>query len=171
MATRKRNPAAGAAPAETTRGRGKAVIESDEPTFLTLTQPNLYLDIVGTLVLQEGSSFRLAPFAREFVSELKDRFHLIFLSRLSHAATTEVADLLGADFEFGSYRKGLGKVSGIDFAHPFVWVDDSPSSRDLMRLAEERCSAQLVTVNGKDGVTRATLNKVETCLEEVLAVR
>lgn len=168
MATRKRNPAAGAAPAKT---RKTKTVAEEEPLFLTLTQPNLYLDIVGTLVLQEGSSFRLAPFAREFVSELKDRFKLVFLSRLSTAAAGEVADLLEADIEFGSYRKGLGKVSGIDFSHPFIWVDDAPSSRDLMRLAEERCSAQLVTVNGKDGVTRATLNKVENCLEEVLVVR
>ena len=44
---------------------------------------------------------------------------------------------------------------------------DIQSTRDLMRLAEERCSAQLITVNGKDGVTRSTLKKVEACLESL----
>ena len=139
--------------------------------LLKSTLPNLYLDIVGTLVLQEGSNFRLAPFAREFIAEVRGRFHMIFLTRLSRAAAREVAELLESDFDFGLYRKGLGKVSGIDFSRPFLWIDDAPSSRDLMRLAEERCSSQLITVNGKDGVTRTTLNKVEACLESLLMVR
>ena len=140
-----------------------------EFTLLTSTRPILYLDIVGTVVLQEGSSFRLAPFAREFIEQVRDRFRIIFLTDLSEPAAVEVASLLETDIEYGSYRKGLGKVSGINFGLPFLWIDDAPSARDLMRLAEERCSAQLITVNGKDGVTRTTLQKVDGCLEHLMA--
>lgn len=131
-------------------------------------RPILYLDIIGTLVLQEGASFRMVPFAREFLRELGGRFRLVFLSELSEIASREIASLLEVDIEYAPYRKGLGKVSGIDFSHPFLWVDDAPTSRDLMRLAEERCSGQLITVNGKDGVTRSTLNKVEACFTDIL---
>ena len=143
----------------------------DKGVVLTSTLPTLYLDIVGTLVLQEGSNFRLAPFAREFINALRDRSRMRFLTRLSNVAALEVSSLLETEIEFGNYRKGLGKVSGIDFSRPFLWIDDAPTSRDLMRLAEERCSAQLITVNGKDGVTRSTLTKVETCLDELLMVK
>ncbi|MCA9319303.1 MAG: hypothetical protein KDB53_01145 [Planctomycetes bacterium] len=138
---------------------------------LIAARPNLYIGIVGTLVLQEGTSFRLAPFAREFIREIRNRFHLIFLSKLSTAAAKEVSELLEAEFEIGSYRKGLGKVSGIDFSRPFLWIDQAPSSRDLMRLAEERCSSHLITVNGRDGVTRGTLTKVEFCLDDLMIQR
>lgn len=128
-------------------------------------RPTMYLDIVGTLVLQDGSKFRLAPYAREFVDSVRDRFRLVFLTSLSMQTAAEIAQVLEADFDYGEYRRGLGKVSGIDFSRPFLWVDDAPTSRDLMRLAEERCSGQLITVNGKDGVTRQTLKKVEACVE------
>jgi hypothetical protein len=131
-------------------------------------RPILYLDIIGTLVLQEGASFRMVPFAREFLRELGDRFRLVFLTELSEIASREIASLLEVEIEYSTYRKGLGKVSGIDFSRSFLWVDDAPTSRDLMRLAEERCSGQLITVNGKDGVTRSTLNKVEACCDEIL---
>ena len=137
---------------------------------LSSMKPNLYLDIVGTLVLQEGSSFRLAPFAREFITEVREHFHLEFLTSLSEPAAIEVAELLEVPIAYGTYRRGLGKVSGIDFSHPFLWIDDAPTARDLMRLAEERCSSQLITVNGKDGVTRVTLGKVENCLEAMALV-
>ena len=102
---------------------------------------------------------------------MRPHFHLNFLTRLSKEAAREVATLLDVDVNFTSYRKGLGKISGLDFGRPFLWIDDAPTSRDLMRLAEERCSAQLITVNGKDGVTRATLNKIEHCLQELVLIR
>ncbi len=146
----------------------EVLIDSD---ILQSTRPNLYLGIVGTLVLQQGSSFRLAPFAREFISHVQPHFRLTFLTRLSEVASREVAQLLETNISFTPFRAGLGKVSGIDFSRPFVWIDDAPTSRDLMRLAEERCSSQLVTVNGKDGVTRATLNKLEILLEQLAATR
>lgn len=133
--------------------------------ILQSTKPTLYIGIVGTLVLQEGANFRLAPFAREFINCIRQRFQMTFLSRLSETAAREVAKLIDAEIGYTHHKKGLGKVSGIDFAKSFIWIDDAPSSRDLMRLAEERCSAQLITVNGKDGVTRSTLQKIETCLE------
>ncbi|MEE9391593.1 MAG: hypothetical protein V3W41_03720 [Planctomycetota bacterium] len=153
--TKKRQPQAG--------GASKALDSArSEPK-----RPILYLDIIGTLVLQEGSSFRVVPFAKEFVREIADRFQLVFMTELSRGAAREVADLLEMKVGYGDYRKGLGKVSGIDFTRPFLWVDDAPGSRDLMRLAEERCSGCLITVNGKDGVSRATLNKVEACLREL----
>jgi hypothetical protein len=139
--------------------------------LLMSTRPTLYMGIVGTLVLQEGASFRLAPYAREFISQIRDRFQLTFLTRLSETAAREVSQLVDTEIEFTTYRKGLGKVSGIDFSNPFLWIDDAPSSRDLMRLAEERCSSQLITVNGKDGVTRATMNKLEVCLDRLMIVR
>ncbi len=136
--------------------------------ILLSTRPHLYLGIVGNLVLQQGSSFRLAPFAREFISHVRPHFQLTFLTRLSETASREVSQLLETEIGFTPYRSGLGKVSGIDFSNPFIWIDDSPTSRDLMRLAEERCSSQLVTVNGKDGVTRATLNKLEVLLTQLM---
>jgi hypothetical protein len=130
-------------------------------------RPTLYLDIVGTLVLQDGAHFKLAPFARDFIDAVKDRFKMIFLTSLTESTARDIADVLGIKVPYGIYRRGLGKVSGIDFSRPFLWVDDAPTSRDLMRLAEERCSGQLITVNGKDGVTRLTLKKVEACLETI----
>ncbi len=156
--TRRSNPQAGSI-METPK--------AGEPIILQSTLPNLYIGIVGTLVLQEGSNFRVAPFAKEFISELGKRFNLVFLTRLSTVAALEVARLLDAKFSIAPWRKGLGKVSGIEFGRPFLWIDHTPSPRDLMRLAEERCSAQLITVNGRDGVTRGTLTKVEACLAEL----
>lgn len=146
---------------------------SDESSIdidlLQTTRPHLYMGIVGTLVLQQGSSFRLAPFAREFIGRVQPHFQLRFLTKLSEVASKEVCQLLDTEIEFTEFRAGLGKVSGIDFSRPFIWIDDSPTSRDLMRLAEERCSSHLVTVNGKDGVTRPTLNKLEVLLERLMA--
>ncbi|MFT7617568.1 MAG: hypothetical protein ACI97A_001207 [Planctomycetota bacterium] len=139
--------------------------------LLHSTRPHLYMGIVGTLVLQSGSSFRLAPFAREFISHVQPHFRMRFLTKLSAVASKEVCQLLDTEIAFTEFRAGLGKVSGIDFSTPFIWIDDSPTSRDLMRLAEERCSSQLVTVNGKDGVTRPTLNKLEVLLERLMAQR
>ncbi|MEZ6197737.1 MAG: hypothetical protein R3F20_18775 [Planctomycetota bacterium] len=145
------------------------VVENAEA--VVTARPVLYLDIIGTIVLQEGASFRMVPFAREFIRELGGRFRLVFLTELSEMAAREIANLLETEVEYAPYRKGLGKVSGIDFSRSFLWVDDAPTSRDLMRLAEERCSGQLITVNGRDGVTRTTLNKVEACLEEMSLTR
>ncbi|MCB9834356.1 MAG: hypothetical protein H6807_17970 [Planctomycetes bacterium] len=135
--------------------------------LLQSTKPTLYIGIIGTLVLQEGANFRVAPFAREFINCIRERFRMTFLTRLSETAAREVARLVDAEISYTHHKKGLGKVSGIDFARNFIWIDDAPNSRDLMRLAEERCSAQLITVNGKDGVTRSTLKKVEACLESL----
>ncbi len=136
--------------------------------ILQSARPHLYMGIVGTLVLQQGSSFRLAPFAREFIAHICPHFQLRFLTKLSKVAAQEVSDLLETEIEFTPFRSGLGKVSGIDFSRPFIWIDDAPTSRDLMRLAEERCSSHLVTVNGKDGVTRATMNKLEVILAKLM---
>lgn len=159
MARIQRRPQAGA-DQKAARARAHAAAERAKPV--------LYIGIVGTLVLQEGSSYRVVPFSREFLGEIAPRFQIVFLTRLSLVAAREVASLLGIDASYGEWRKGLGKVSGIDFTQPFLWIDDTPSSRDLMRLAEERCSGRLITVNGKDGITRTTLNKVEACYAELL---
>lgn len=155
MPCTKRQPAVGA--------HNSPSIE-DGTTWVSL-RPNLYMDIIGTLVLQEGKRYRLAPFAKEFVSTIKNDFDLKFLSELTPQAAAEIAELLNADIEYIHWRKGLGKVTGIDFSKEFLWIDDAPAPRDLMRLSEERCSCSLVSVNGKDGVTRVTLDKVENSLE------
>ena len=149
---------------QTAAGAFEAPSTKEETTWVSL-RPNLYLDIIGTLVLQEGTRYRLAPFAKEFIASVKDDFNLRFLSELTPNAAAEIADLLEADVDFIPWRKGLGKVTGIDFAHDFIWVDDAPAPRDLMRLSEERCSSSLVSVNGRDGVTRVTLDKVAASLE------
>lgn len=153
---------------QSARSKKSAVVPAVGIADLSLDvamRPTLYLDIVGTIVLQEGTSFRLAPFARDFVDSIKDRFKIVFLTSLTEQTAKDIADVLEIKAQYGTYRRGLGKVSGIDFSKPFLWVDDAPTSRDLMRLAEERCSGQLITVNGKEGVTRAALKKVEACLE------
>ena len=146
-----------------------APTKEEETTWVSL-RPNLYLDIIGTLVLQEGTRYRLAPFAKEFIATVKDNFDLKFLSELTPTGAAEIAELLDADIEFIPWRKGLGKVAGIDFGKDFLWIDDSPGPRDLMRLSEERCSSSLVSVNGRDGVTRVTLDKVEGALERLSLV-
>ena len=154
---------------QTAAGTFDAPAKAEETTWVSL-RPNLYLDIIGTLVLQEGTRYRLAPFAKEFIATIKESFDLKFLSELTSAAATEIAELLEADIEFIPWRKGLGKVTGIDFAKDFLWIDDSPAPRDLMRLSEERCSSSLISVNGRDGVTRVTLDKVEASLERLALV-
>ena len=159
--TRRKTPAAGPGPEAVTVSSDTIVLESLDDAM----RPVLYLDIVGTIVLQDGSTFRLAAFSRDFVNAIKNRFKVVFLTSLSESTAANIATVLGLEATYGIYRRGLGKVSGIDFANPFLWVDDAPNSRDLMRLAEERCSGRLLTVNSKEGVTRATLKKLEVCLE------
>lgn len=127
----------------------------------------LYLDVIGTLVLQEGSRFRLAPFAREFVFTVRDQFELVFMTGVSESTAKRVSSLLDTEIAYGYYKRALGKVTGIDFDRRFIWIDDAPNSRDLMTLCDERCSGQLIIVNGKDGVTRATLNKIDALCEEM----
>lgn len=132
-------------------------------------RPILYLDIMGTVVLAQGQSNRLAPFAKDFVKALKNDFEVRFLSEVSEEEAKEVSRRLGASIGYAPWRHAIGKYTGIDFSRPFIWVDDAPSARDIMKLSEERCSDRLVNVSGREGVTDDTLRLVRTRLSELFS--
>ena len=132
-----------------------------------MTKPVLYLDIVGTLLIQKGGGLEVAPFARTFIQRVRDRFQLRFLSSLQEHEALAVARGLGVDVVYVSYPRNLGKATAIDFSEDFYWIDDNPDSADIIRLADERCSGRLIPVNNpREGLTEATLTKLETTLEQ-----
>ena len=131
-----------------------------------MTKPLLYLDVVGTLVLEKGGEMTIASGAQAFVEGAKDLFELKLLTSLEEHNAMRVAARLGMDAEFVPHRHALGKCSAIDFDRPFYWVDDNPSPADLLRLSDERCSDRLIPVNRRDGVTQATLDKLLATWEQ-----
>lgn len=134
-------------------------------------RPVLYLDIVGTLLVDKGDDMSIAPFARAFVQEMAGRCEIRLLTSLEEHQALRVCRALGLKAEYVSYRHALGKASSIDFTENFYWVDDDPSPGDILRLADERCSGRLVPVNRREGVTRQTLNKLIGLLEAGAAAK
>lgn len=129
-------------------------------------KPVLYLDIVGTLLLEKGGGMDVAPYAKTFLDSVKDRFHLRFLTSLEEHHALRVAKALDVDVDYVPFRHALGKTSAIDFSENFFWVDDDPTPADLLRLSDERCSERLIPVTRREGITDATLKKLLVTLEE-----
>ena len=144
-------------------------------------KPILFLDIVGTLLLERGGEMEIAPYAQSFIDGVRHTFDLRFLTSLEEHHAKRVGARLGIDAEFVPFRHALGKSSAIPFAVPFYWVDDDPTPAallpapcgsalvvaygqetpaDLLRLSDERCSDRLIPVNRREGVTEATLAKL-----------
>ncbi len=136
-------------------------------------RPVLYIDIVGTLLLERGSDFEFAPFARSFVDGVRQGFDIRLLTTLEEHQALRVTRALGFEATYVTWRRALGKTTAIRFDETFFWVDagvaDDKNSRDLMRLSDERCSERLIPVNPRDGVTEVTLKKLLATLQEVQA--
>jgi hypothetical protein len=134
------------------------------PTPATSKKPVLYLDIVGTLLVDRGPELRPADYTIAFLDQIRGKFRVRFLSSLEQHQATFVAKKLAIEAEYVPYRRALGKASAIDFRDDFYWIDDDPTPSDLLRLADERCSDRLIPVNRREGVTEATLKKLlNTC--------
>jgi hypothetical protein len=129
-------------------------------------KPVLYLDVVGTLLVDKGSDLRRADFTDTFLGQIRDRFRVRLLSSLEVHQASFVAKNLDLDAEYVPYRRALGKASAIDFREDFYWIDDDPSPSDLLRLADERCSDRLIPVNRREGVTELTLKKLLSTCEQ-----
>lgn len=125
-----------------------------------MAKPILYLDIVGTLLVEGGASLRLAPYARTFVQEAAKQFELRFLTSLEEHNALAVSKSLEVDIPYVPFRRGLGKATSIDFSREFWWIDDNPTPTDLLRLADERRSDRLMVVDRRSGVTESTLRKL-----------
>ena len=123
-------------------------------------KPILFLDIVGTLLLERGGEMEIAPYAQSFIDGVRHTFDLRFLTSLEEHHAKRVGARLGVDAEFVPFRHALGKSSAIPFGVSFYWVDDDPTPADLLRLSDERCSDRLIPVNRREGVTEATLAKL-----------
>lgn len=129
-------------------------------------KPVLYLDIVGTLLVDKGADLKPAAFTPTFLEQIRGKFRVRLLSSLEEHQASFVAKKLALDAEYIAYRRALGKASAIDFRDSFYWIDDDPSPSDLLRLADERCSDRLIPVNRREGVTEATLKKLLSTLEQ-----
>lgn len=125
-----------------------------------MTKPILYLDIVGTLLLEKGGEMEMAPFAQEFINGVRGAFEIRFLSSLEEHHAMRIAKHLAVDAAYIPFRHALGKTSAIRFDESFYWVDDDPNPADLLRLSDERCSDRLIPVNRREGVTESTLAKL-----------
>ncbi len=130
-----------------------------------MPKPVLYLDVVGTLMIEKGKRLELAPEARAFVDRAKERFELRFLTTLEERHAVAVARALETDIRFVGFRHNIGKAAAIDFSENFWWVDDDPTAADLLRLSDERRSDRLIAVDRRTGVTLATWRKIASALD------
>lgn len=128
--------------------------------------PILYLDVVGTLLVEKGADLKPAEFTPAFLEQIRGKFRIRLLSSLEAHQASFVAKKLGIDAAYVPFRRGLGKTSAIDFREDFYWIDDDPSPADLLRLADERCSDRLIPVNRREGVTEITLKKLLSTCEQ-----
>ncbi len=133
-------------------------------------RPVLYLDVVGTLLLDRGGRLDLAPFARRFLEQVKDSFELRFLTSLEEHQALAVARALKASIQYVPFPRALGKASAIDFSEDFYWIDDDPAPADLLKLSDERCSERLIPVNRRDGICESTLKKLRSLIAEAQEV-
>jgi hypothetical protein len=133
--------------------------------------PVLYLDIVGTLLVEKGSELKPADYTQVFLDQIRGKFQVRLLSSLEEHQANFVTRKLAIDAEYIPYRRALGKASAIDFKDNFYWIDDDPTPSDLLRLADERCSDRLIPVNRREGVTEATLKKLLNTCEQHAAPR
>jgi hypothetical protein len=136
-----------------------------------MKQPILYLDVVGTLLVDRGQDLKPAEFTQAFLEQVRGKFRVRLLSSLEEHQASFVAKKLAFDAEYVPYRRALGKASAIDFKDNFYWIDDDPTPSDLLRLADERCSDRLIPVNRREGVTEATLKKLLNTWEQHAAPR
>jgi hypothetical protein len=128
--------------------------------------PVLYLDVVGTLLVEKGAELKPADFTPAFLEQIRGKFRICLLSSLEEHQASFVARQLGIDARYLPYRRALGKTSAIDFRENFYWIDDDPTPSDLLRLADERCSDRLIPVNRREGVTDLTLKKLLSTCEQ-----
>lgn len=140
-------------------------------TPATPKRPVLYLDIVGTLLVDRGADLKPADYTTAFLDQIRGKFRVRFLSSLEQHQASFVARKLAIEAEYIPYRRALGKASAIDFRDDFYWIDDDPTPSDLLRLADERCSDRLIPVNRREGVTEATLKKLLNTCEQHAAPR
>lgn len=132
-----------------------------------MAKPVLYLDILGTLLVERNSGLDFAPFARTFIETVKRQFDVRLLSTMEEHHAIQVARALDFEPNYMTFRRALGKTSAINFSEIFLWVDDDPQPADLLRLSDERCSDRLIPVSRRDGVTEATLRKILITLQEL----
>lgn len=130
-----------------------------------MARPVLYMEIVGTLLLDKGGRLDVAPFARKFIEGVKERFDLRLLTSLQEHQAAAVARALEMPISYVPYPRALGKASAIDFREDFYWLEQDPTPADLLRLSDERRSDRLIPVNKRDGVTEAVLNKLLNVLK------
>jgi hypothetical protein len=131
-----------------------------------MKKPLLYLDVVGTLLVEKGSDLRPADYTPVFLEQIRGKFRIRLLSSLEAHQASFVAKRLAIEAEYVPFRRALGKASAIDFREDFYWIDDDPTPSDLLRLADERCSDRLIPVNRREGVTEATLKKLLSTAEQ-----
>lgn len=132
-----------------------------------MPKPVLYLDIVGTLLMERNGGLDFAPFARTFIEGTKKTFDIRLLTTLEEHRALQITRALDFVAPYVTFRRALGKTSAIDFKELFFWVDDDPLPVDLLRLSDERCSDRLIPVNRREGVTESTLRKLLATLAEV----
>lgn len=96
----------------------------------------LYLDIDGVILgKNEHGDISLIPDIENFLAYTKAHFDCYWLSTHSRYKKKDVFDYLRPYFEFHdlgllahfkpAFWRTL-KTEAIDFAHPFIWIDDQP---------------------------------------------
>lgn len=126
-----------------------------------MRKPTLYLDVVGTLILEKGGEMAVAAGARRFVEAIQPQFRVVLLTELEEHQALRVARALGLErARYHPYRRALGKTSAINLDSDFFWIDDDPEPSDLLRLSDERRSNRLIPVNRREGVSETTLKKL-----------
>ena len=83
-----------------------------------MRKPVLYLDVVGTLLLEKGGELTVAPFAKAFVEAVKDHFQIQLLTTLEEQHALRVYRARGLVAEYLPNRHALGQASSIRLGVP-----------------------------------------------------
>ncbi len=124
-------------------------------------RPTLYIDFLAAFFVEKASGLEVAPFARQFLAAVKGRFRIRCLSEIPEAQALTITRSLGFDADYVHWSRNLGKAKVIDMNEPFYWIEADPSPSDLLRLSDARCSERLIPIVRREGVTEATLKKLE----------
>ncbi len=129
------------------------------------SKPSLYIDFLAAFFVEKADGLEVAPFTREFIAAVKGRFRLRCLSEIPEAQALKIARSLGFECDYVAWSRGLGKAKAINMSETFYWIESDPSPSDLLRLSDARCSERLIPIVKREGVTPATLKKLELTLD------
>ena len=139
---------------------------------------SLYLDVDGVILGQNNNGDTvLIPDIEKILRYSKENFQCYWLTTHGRHSTEDVIRYLipyssDINLSFFKHIEAAGwdtlKTEAIDFARPFIWIDDQPLNAEIQILKSNACFKNWLHADTYRNIMDLTVEKIDAKRQELL---